>query len=376
MKRKIPLALAAAALLIAFSTVFLPEPERGWSHETVAEDSDRFVDLELDEEDMYIMYRSAEGLELLNKGRGFLASLNDGWNRENVEEGNTGSYLDLELSQDGLSAVYQRPEVGNASLVYAEKEEDWRKEVVDSASGSGLGAGMYAALTSYRNSPLVFYHVEQGDRMYYALKQGESWKREQIGEDTGWHTSADSCGEKTFVFYRNVNNRALKLGSFDGSFSSEDVNGTTNGMTDIEARDCNPILAYQDYDEGDIYYIDEEKESVAEGKLSRVSMAGERLAFNRKGDGLFYSERTEDGWNTTSLDTSPAAGRYVDIEYDGKPRIAYTRGSELVYATQKDEIDLKKWFYGASAVLLLAAALILALSKAGVSVVSGRLMDR
>lgn len=348
--------MALLVLVTVFSLIAnyqMPAKEDKWRTYTVYNDSVKFVQIELQDQKPVIGFSSDEGTVMLQKKGSTLPVYSSfqkymtgqNWRKQIIDEsGNTGSYLSMKNLDGGMAFAYQDSSVGNEKLFYTTKNNDnWTRERIDWAAGTGLGTGMYAALTQMNGEPVIFYHTSQGRKFVKAERNEGSWNREVLETGVGWFTSADSCGSKVFVLYRDRNSDTLYKGEFDGSWNSENISGSTDSTTSIDATDCEFKAAYYNTEnEKVVYRQSEQTETIGDGKLSRTSLVYQgypKISYRIYGEGLMYAEKNETGWSTESIDNRTYAGGYNDlaVSENGKKHIAYTQDDKVVYATYGTE---------------------------------------
>lgn len=331
MKLELYTAAGSLAAVAFIATYLVPAPEAAWNFETLDQNSEGFIQIEQTEDSVHVLHGTSEGLQHFQKEKeGYVpVPWRGNWSTTTIEEDDTVAYVNSEIVNDTVAVAYQVQDVGDRELVYAEYEDGWERETVDSAEESGLGVGMYAALAG-EERPSIFYHVGDGNRFQLASYENGEWRIEELESDAGWHTSAGECDGELHSLYRDRDEETLNTGSYGTGWSSEALNRSTDSMTDLEFEDCEPVPVFYDSDDEKVYYGEEE---VGNGRLSRVAASNGTVVYNRKGDGLILGERIGGEYRTQVLDSSDDAGRYVDVETEETPKIGYTRGSEAVYAS-------------------------------------------
>lgn len=363
-------ASTASALVFNFQ---LPEKEEKWRNTTLHDGEARFVQLEMVDGEPVVAFKSEEGLVMYEREGADLPLLEsypeyrgeNEWERKVLDgNGTAGSYLSMKKIDGSLALAYQDSFIGDEKLYYLNRTgSGWNRELVDSIAGTGLSTGMYTSLTHLEGRPVIFYHTGEGDRFVRAEKQGGEWTRDVIAEDTGWFVSTDSCGDSIGMLYRNRDDQELNRGEYSSTWSREDFRGRTDASTAVDMTGCEFRAAFNDLDSRNVVYADAEgRETVGDGKLSRVSMdysQGPRIAYYLKGEGLVYAERENGDWNTSVIDSRLYAGQYNDIAFKENPGVAYTQSDKVVYAQYgyQGYGDIKMFADLISGVLMLLTAI-------------------
>lgn len=323
-----------------------------WRTETFYNDSAKFVQLEIQDQKPVIAFSSDEGvlmyrrqvsnLPILDQYQEYTGGKN--WEKQVVDsKGNTGSFLSMKKFDGNLGLAYQDSSIGDRQTFYTAREDgEWSRERVDWVGGTGLGNGMYTILTHFNDKPVVFSHTSEGRKLVKSTKTGGEWDNQVLETGVGWFMSADSCGSKIHLIYRARDSSGLFNGVYDGGWSSENISGTTNAATTVDAANCRFKAAYFNTGNQEITYRDNTgTEEVDDGKLSRISMEYTgipKLSYRVYGEGLFYAEKNNGNWEKELVDNRTYAGEYNDLEInDGTIHLAYTQGDKVVYATYGDK---------------------------------------
>lgn len=345
-------------LLFAGSMVYSVEPA-SWDKRQVVEDVDpRFMDSEITGELFSIVYRNSTDSGVMVRSRKISSGLSlilnrvtssgYSWRTETVStsEG-SGAYLSAAEIDGELSIAYQDASIGSEKVVYAHRQEgSWNTETVADVDSGGVNVGMYTSLTFYNGSPMVLYHSPvQG--LKSALKSEGGWQKSRLGDGQGWFTDTASCGNRTFAVYRGRNSSAMKVSTYDGDWSTEEVNASIKSAVDISAGGCDLHTVYLSTG-GKLNYRFESEESLIEsspysGASIDVKNGEVHMSYYSYGNGTFYASKLGDSWKRTKLAGFENSSKYNDIEVDkaGNIHLVFLDGSDIVYAV-KDSGTVEK----------------------------------
>lgn len=349
-------AAAAFLLLILGATFLVPVPQPRWEHDVVENGkAGRFVSLALGDGDPHIVFRDRKDGGLRYATTVTDASLVDAildrnvtrtWKVEIVDASpKSGLFPSVTMIGGTPHVSYQDGTLGQERLLHATPgNESWLLEQVDTRFDSGISTGMYASATSYHGRPVIFYHVAQGRKLKIAEKQDDAWSHRVLERGTGWLIDTASCGSKVSVGYRNRDNNTVRIGSYDGSWTSRMLEATTLSGIAVALQGCTPYLAYFDdtaqqilFGRADTSYAPVTVGPAAHSRVSAATDSGFHLTYFYDERGLVYAS-SPDGqeWNRTFIDTNKNAGAYNDIAvHNGNIHIAYTNETELAYATYR-----------------------------------------
>ncbi|MEM5773314.1 MAG: hypothetical protein QXL86_03805 [Candidatus Aenigmatarchaeota archaeon] len=267
------------------------------------------------------------------------------WVQEVVDRRpNVGMFISMAIdSKDNLHVSYQDSTLGRERLLYAFFDGSWKIEEVDKAEESGINVGMYSSISLLEDKPIIFYHTEQGRKFGYAIKTNLGWEKKELERGVGWLTSSDSCNKKTFVAYRERDERGILFGILkDGKYESKRLGVNTSSGISLKTLNCEAYIAYFDDSKSEVRFgkaEDFNPVKVGEGKLSRLSLAtssqGFHIVYHFYEKGLRYAF-SKDGlnWGVKILDPGRRDGEYNSIAVDkkGNIHIAYLNETALKYA--------------------------------------------
>lgn len=350
MNRNIWYLITILCFLVFAGAMLYSVPDTSWSQEKVIENVDKhFMNLEVANSKLNLVYRNSSDsgvmIKTKNAESGKIDSLKNflggsNWKEANLIDDSSGSgaYLSAAEINGELKIAYQDASIGNEKVILASKNATgWSKETVDNVNDGGVNVGMYTALTSYQGQPLVLYHSPtQG--LKAATKTGNSWSKQVIADNMGWFTDSVSCGEKAFTAYRGRNSDKLRISTFDGSWSTEKLNISLKSSISIGQQNCRPHLLYLTDSEQITYRSPTGKEQVLTGSdYSSVSIdTSQRVQalYYNYGEGLFYAEKTAEGWKKEKLANSSNTGQYNDLAVDeaGNTHVIFTQDSNIIHA--------------------------------------------
>lgn len=338
-KKAIPFILFGLVAALAITAVIAPFGEKEWRSEVVHEGNPDFVQLEIVNGEPRVAFSSDQGITLAKRKSGFLSE--DSWKRTRVtNRSDSGFYLSMKEIDGKLAMAHQYSGLGNRKLGYTRKVNgSWETKEIDSQSGTGLEAGMYASLTHLNSDPVILYHTAENDQFTKARKSDGAWNKELLQRNTGQFISTDSCGEKVHAIYRSRENSSLHHGTLsDDGWVTEKLDGDTDAVTSVDATNCEFRGAFHNTLTGQVTYIENEKtEKVAPGKFSRLSLEKSEdlhISYYNYGRGLFHASRGRNGWSSQPVDTAREyAGERNDLDLyrNGDPAIAYTTDSQVVF---------------------------------------------
>jgi len=247
---------------------------------------------------------------------------------------------------------------GGGSLLYANRASGaWRTEVVDGRQGVGLVCSL--ALDA-AGLPHISYEDESaysGDSVVmYAHHDGAAWALETV-EATSFTTYTSlaidpTTGEPWIAFYES-GGRDLKIARRSGGTWTSEVVDTTGDVGGAPALDFTaqgvPGIAYARYDTGALRFASRaggiwQTETIEPtgtfGGWDGISLrfdAGDtpRIAYAHA-SGLMYAARTGGTWAIEAIEAEPASAVALDVDAQGRPRIAYGLGysGDILYSTK------------------------------------------
>ena len=313
----------------------------------------RFVSLVADSKgNPHIFYFNERGggglLYVTSKslGNSFLDDLNyffrgREWVYEVVDDRkNVGFAISSTVKNDKVYVAYQDSNLGRERLLYATKNGKWKVETVDKAEESGINVGMYTSI-AFLERPIIFYFVEQGRKLMYAIKD-ENWTKKEIDRGKGLFITSKVCNDTIFLAYRERDGKKIYFAVFEnGSFRFKKLNANADSQFSIALKNCEPYIAYFDDSTEKIYFsslIDFRPKEIAKGERSRISLAysnGFHLVYGESGKGLWYGySKDGNNWNFRLLDKGIREGEYNSLAIDkkGNIHIAYLNRTALKYA--------------------------------------------
>ena len=354
---RLPAALLALLLLIAFGTVTVSAA--GWRTETVdsAGDVGLFTSLEVDGAgDPRIDYFDETNGDLKYAWRD-----GSGWHTETADSaGTVGRWSSLALDGAGNPRIsdYDETTPGDGSLKYAWRDgSGWHAETVD--SNGWVGEYTSLALDGAGN-PRISYLDRTWNDLMYAWRDGAGWHTERL--DTygilGWYTSLalDGAGNPRISYLVEWTDD-LKYAWRNESgwhFEIVDTAGYVGKCSSLVLdADGNPRISYFDdtfENKDDLKYawrdgagwhnetVDTEGLVGWDTSLALDPSGNPRISyFDDTNDDLKYAWRDGNGWHTGTVDSAGAVGMWTSLALDsaGNPRISYldSGNGDLKYAS-------------------------------------------
>ena len=268
-----------------------------------------------------------------------------GWQTEEVDSGGSGGwYSCLKLESVGQPCVAY----GGEGVEYACRDEaGWHPETVDAGA---IPHAVSLALDS-GGQPHVAYMDWNGQELKYAYRDGSGWHVAVVPSGSSGYVSyyvslvLDGDGYPHIVFHE-TSNYQLKYAYQDSEgWHVETVDapagaGSSDSLT-LDAAGQPHVSYYSSYDlryavrDGSGWHIEEPTYGGGGSSLALDSAGYAHISHNDSGERLMYTYQDAEGWHTTVLKPRQGAARgsSLELDGDGRPRIAYYAYSEkdLVY---------------------------------------------
>ena len=211
-----------------------------------------------------------------------------------IEHVNAGEYPDLAIDGDDTLYLGQL----HNSVFFAASDTGWEQVELSPAPPSTLLAFPDLAVDAEGAAHVSFSELG-GTHLFYATDATGAWTTRTVGnggaDNVRSAIGVGAAGE-VFIAYGQEGSGGLRLATYDGTWTYEDVDPTLNAGFDLDLAtdgDGNPRIAY--------------------------------FVYNPAFNDLRYAARNGDTWDIEEVDTEGMVGNYPSLALaaDGTPHITY-----------------------------------------------------
>jgi len=179
---------------------------------------------------------------------------------DGLDRGDRGKYSTHVITADGtVHAAYQDSQNGTLRAAVREAPGVWTNDQVDVGTGIlSTGAGAWASMALYKDSPIVAHHDEEAGTLRVSWLTEAGWESEEAWSgsgDVGKYANIAVFDDTVYIaFYDAINGNLDLIEGAPGSwtFSEVDITGDVGQWPSMQVDADGILIAYQDTGEQDL----------------------------------------------------------------------------------------------------------------------------